>query len=131
MWPSEYSRWKQELANERVVLVGGKVERREREGPILVVNKVLTLQQARRELSKSLVLKLSIPQHQPEQLEGVSRLLRRATGTCPVYLQITDPHGKRAVLRLSDEYRVDPHALNLHELEMILGSGCVQFTAKG
>lgn len=131
MWPSEYARWRQELADDRVLLLGGKVERRDRDGPILVVNKVLTLDQARRELSKGVVLKLSLTQHQPEQLHGVSRTLQRASGACPVYLQITDQQGKRAILRLSDEFRVDPHTLNLDELEMVLGRGCVMFTGRG
>ena len=50
-------------------------------------------------------------------------VLKRYRGTCPVYLSVRDANGKQVQLKLNDEFRVNPAALKVEELEMLLGTG--------
>ena len=55
-------------------------------------------------------------------------VLKRYRGTCPVYLSVRDTNGKQVQLKLNDEFRVNPAALKVEELEMLLGRGTVLFS---
>ena len=54
--------------------------------------------------------------------------LKRYKGACPVYLSIRDANGKQVQLKLNEEFRVNPAALKVEELEMVLGPGAVLFS---
>ena len=62
------------------------------------------------------------------KLDAVSLVLKRSRGQTPVFLSVRDANGRQVQLRLNDEFRVNPAALKLDELEMILGPGAVIFT---
>jgi DNA polymerase-3 subunit alpha len=55
-------------------------------------------------------------------------VLKRYRGPCPVYLSIRDANGKQVQLKLNDEFKVNPVAVQLQDLEMILGPGAVVFS---
>ena len=55
-------------------------------------------------------------------------MLKRYRGTCPVYLSVRDSNGKQVQLKLNEEFRVNPSALKVEELEMLLGQGAVLFS---
>jgi DNA polymerase-3 subunit alpha len=129
MWPDEFVRFKDEFVDDRVVLVKGIVEHKG-EQPTLVLTRAMSLETARKELTRGLLLTLSLAEHSPQIVEQLSRELRRHPGTCPVYVQVRDPAGRRAVLRASEQYRVNPAALDVGRLEMLLGAGRVAFSGK-
>jgi DNA polymerase-3 subunit alpha len=127
MWPDDFSRYKEEVAEDRVCFVRGAVERT-RDEPGLILSRVMSVEQAQRELTKGLVLSLSADVHGPEQVEAVARVLRRSSGACPVYLSVADTAGKRAMMKTDETYRVNPATLATGELETILGAGRVKFS---
>jgi DNA polymerase-3 subunit alpha len=129
MWPDEFVRYKDEFADDRIVFVKGIVEHKA-EAPSLVLTRAFDLETARKELTRGLVLTLSVAEHPPQVIEQLGRELRRVPGSCPVYLQVRDPAGRRAVLRASEQFRVNPAALDLGRLEMLLGPGRVAFSGK-
>ena len=45
-----------------------------------------------------------------------------------MYLSVRDANGKQVQLKLNDEFKVNPAALNVAELEMVLGPGAVLFS---
>ena len=45
-----------------------------------------------------------------------------------MYLSIRDANGKQVQLKLNEEFRVNPAALKVEELEMLLGPGAVLFS---
>jgi len=63
-------------------------------------------------------------------LEEAAKVLLKTKGSCPVYVQIMDAVGKRAVLRGGPQFQVDPAEVRGGELESILGDGQVMFTGK-
>jgi DNA polymerase-3 subunit alpha len=129
MWPDEFVRYNDEFADDRIVLVKGIVEHTG-ERAILVLARAMSLETARKELTRGLLLTLSLAEHSPQVVEQVGRELRRHPGTCPVYLQVRDPAGRRAMLRASEQFRVNPASLDVGRLEMLLGAGRVAFSGR-
>jgi DNA polymerase-3 subunit alpha len=126
MWPDDFARCKNEVAEDRVCFVKAVVERT-RDEPGLILSRILTPEQAQVELARGLWLMLGLGTHGPELIESISLVLRRAPGSCPVYLSVRDAAGKRTDLRLGEGYRVNPAGVAAAELERLLGTGCVKF----
>jgi DNA polymerase-3 subunit alpha len=127
MWPDEFVRHKDDFVEDRVCFLKGTLERK-REEPSLVLTKLMSIEQAQREMTKGLVLLMTLGEHSPEMLDAIGRVLRRYTGTCPVYLSVRDGGGRRCLLRLGEEYRINPATVSVGEIETLLGRGCVKFT---
>jgi len=120
MWPDDFVRYKDAVAEDTPCFVRGTVERN-REEPGLVLSRIFTMEQARRELATKLWLRLSLPEHGPRHIDQLSELLRRSQGRCPVFLAVRDPKGKTCVLQLGRDLAVNPTAYPHAELEEILG----------
>jgi DNA polymerase-3 subunit alpha len=130
MWPDDFVRYKDVFGEDRICFVKAHVER-VREEPSLRLLHLLDIDQAKRELTRGLLLSVSSGELSPGALDGVSLILQRARGSCPVFLSIRDPAGKRAVLKLANDYSVNPSTVSVAELESLLGSGRVGFTGLG
>jgi DNA polymerase-3 subunit alpha len=129
MWPDDFVRYKDLVAEDQICFVVGTVERT-REEPGLVVTRILSVEQAQRERTTGLVLDLGVDMR-PSLIDSLAAVLRRTPGRCPVFLYVRDNSGKVLKLKASDEFRVNPSALEKGELEMILGSGRVHFSRQG
>jgi len=131
MWSDEYARFREVMSDDLVALFEGVLNwAPDRAEPDFQVKKVITIDEARREFTKSMVLKLSYSEDEEtlRKLDAVSLVLKRYRGACPVYLSVRDLNGKQVQLKLNDEFRVNPAALKLEELEMLLGAGAVIFS---
>jgi DNA polymerase III subunit alpha len=125
MWPDDFARYKETVAEDTPCFVRGTVERT-REEPGLVLTRIFTLDQARRELATKLWLKLSLPEHGPRHVDLIGELLRRSPGRCPVFLAVRDERGKTCVLRLGRDLSINPSKYPREELEGILGPEAVR-----
>jgi DNA polymerase-3 subunit alpha len=131
MWSDEYARYKDDVTGDMVALFEGVLNwAPDRAEPDFQVKKVITLEEARAELTKSMVLKVPYGEDDESlrRLDTVSLILKRYRGGCPVFLSIRDANGRQVQLKLNDEYRINPAALKLEELEMVLGQGAVIFS---
>jgi DNA polymerase-3 subunit alpha len=128
LWPDDFVRYKDDVKEDLICFVRGTVERT-REEPGLVVNRVLSVEQAERELTKGLVLRLNLSDHSPYHIEALARVLQRSPGGCPVFLNVFDAAGKRTLLKTGEEFRINPANLLTDELEVLLGQGSVKFSA--
>jgi DNA polymerase-3 subunit alpha len=129
MWPDDFLKFKDEFVDDRVLFAEGTVEQN-REEPQLMMTRVFTLDVARKEMTKGLVLKLRLGEAGPGKLDEIAKTLRKTPGPCPVWVQVTDAIGKRTILRAGDHFRVDASQVRLAELEMHLGPNSVMFTGK-
>src|SRR5262249_16892721 len=129
MWPDDFVRHKNDFKEDedRVCFVKGSVEHI-REKPSLVLTRILTVEQAQRELTKGLMLSLTLGRHEPAQIDAIARVLERTPGNCPVYLLVRDVMGKRSLLKTGEDFRINPGSVSTADLETILGEGCVRFT---
>src|SRR5262249_7153561 len=97
MWSDEYSRFKDVIDSDFVGLFEGVLNWGEgRAEPDFQIKKVLTIDEARTEFSKSLVLKLAYTEDEDSlrKLDAVSLVLKRYRGSCPVFLYVHDMNGK-------------------------------------
>jgi DNA polymerase-3 subunit alpha len=126
LWPDDFVRYKDDVKEDRICFVKGIVERT-REEPGLIVSRILTIEQAQREMTKGLVLSFDV-NDDPRRLEHVARVLKRTPGSCPVFLHVRDTTGKRALLKAGEDYRINPLAVEMPELELLVGEGRVRFS---
>jgi DNA polymerase-3 subunit alpha len=127
MWPDDLARHKDDVVDDKVCFVRATVNKK-RDDPVLVLTRILTIEEARRELTKGLVLLLRLGDHGEEHVDAVARVLQRAPGSCPVYLTVRDRGGRRGVFKLNQDFHVNPAAVAVGELETLLGPGSVKFT---
>jgi DNA polymerase-3 subunit alpha len=120
MWPDDFARCKDLVAEDTPCFVRGTVERN-REEPGLVLTRIFTMEQAKRELATKLWLRLSLPEHGPRHIDQLAELLKRSQGRCPVFLAVRDPRGKTCVLQLGRDLSINPASFPRDELEEILG----------
>jgi DNA polymerase-3 subunit alpha len=131
LWSDEYSRFKDQVDSDTVAIFEGVLNwAPDRAEPDFAIKKIITLDEARTEFTKSMVLKLAYSEDPDDlrKLDAVSLLLKRFKGPCPVYLSVRDGNGRQVQLKLSEEYKVNPAAVKLEELEMLLGPGAVIFS---
>lgn len=125
MWPDDFVGIKEEIRDDVPYIIKGIVDRR-REEPTLVINRILTLEKARRELARGLYLLLRLGRTQPEDIDRLGYILRQAPGACPVFLTIKDGADKSCVLRLGRDFAINPNSVPQDDLEAILGPNSVR-----
>lgn len=133
LWSDQYARFKDLVTTDAILLFEGKVEWREGSSePDLIVDKVMTLEDAKSDLTKEMVIR--IPYGEDEETYGkIDRLrvlLPNYRGQTPVWLVVRDPAGKMARLRLPQEYWINPATIRTEELDTFLGTGCVLFNGR-
>jgi DNA polymerase-3 subunit alpha len=131
MWSDEYARFQELMVPDGVYLFEGTLNwAPDRAEPDFAVKKVMTTDEARGEFTKSLLLKLPYTDDEASlrKLDTVALVLKRYKGGCPVYLSVRDAAGKQVQLKLNDEFKVNPAAVKVEELEMLLGQGAVLFS---
>jgi DNA polymerase-3 subunit alpha len=125
MWGDEYVKHKDAFQEGQVVVVRGLVEKKTDE-PSLQITRVLTLEQAQRELARELHLLVRMGRHGPLDIDALAGVLRRTPGPCPVIVTIKDPAGRRCVLKLGRDCAINPATYARDELEDVLGPDSVR-----
>jgi DNA polymerase-3 subunit alpha len=131
MWSDEYARFKDLVVADAVHLFEGTLNWQDgRAEPDFQVKKVLTVEEARAEFTKSLLIKMPYGDDDGSlrKVDAVAAALKRCRGNCPVYLSVRDAAGRQVQLKLGDDFRVNPAALPVEELEQFLGRGAVLFS---
>lgn len=131
LWSDEYSRFRDQVDSDTVAIFEGVLNwAPDRAEPDFAIKKILSIEEARAEFTKSMVLKMAYSEDEADlrKLDAVSAILKRYRGPCPVYLSVRDGNGKQVQLKLNEEHKVNPAAIKLEELEMLLGPGAVIFS---
>jgi DNA polymerase-3 subunit alpha len=131
MWSDEYARFQELMIPDSVHLFEGVLNwAPDRAEPDFAVKKVMTVEEARREFTKSLLLKMPYTSDEGslQKFDAIGLVLKRYRGSCPVYLSIRDGNGKQVQLKLNDDFKINPASIKVEDLEMILGPGGVLFS---
>ena len=133
LWSDQFARFKDLVAVDGILLVEGKVEWREGSTePDLIVERVMTLDQAKTELTKEMIIRLPYGEDD-ETLGKIDRLkaiLPNYRGSCPVWLLVRDGAGRMARLKLANDYWINPATLKMEELDRFLGPGAALFNGR-
>lgn len=133
LWSDQYQRFGDLVKTDAILLFDGKVEWREGSGePDVIVDKVMTMEQAKADLTRGMVLKMKFRTDDDgrQTFESLGKILKKAKGPCPVYLAVQDASGRAAQFKLSQDYFINPTQVAVEQLEMILGPGSVLFTSR-
>jgi DNA polymerase-3 subunit alpha len=125
MWGDEFVRFKDVFVADEPLIVRGLLEG-DREQPSVQITRILTLEQAKRELAKELYLLFKLDQHRPVDVDALGGILKKTPGHCPVIVTVKDAAGRRCILKLGRDYQINPATYLRDELEELLGHGCVQ-----
>ena len=131
LWSEQYAQFKDQVVDDAVLMFEGKVEWREggTAGDV-IVSKLLTIEDAKKEMTRSLLLRMPYADDTESlsKLESVGAVLKRNRGSTPVFLSVKDGGGKQVKLKLGGGFEVNAANLRAEELELILGPGSVVFT---
>ena len=131
LWSEQYDAYRHEVTDDKILLFEGKVEWRDGStAGDVIVQKVITIEQARREMTRGLLLRLPLGDDDETlgKVDGIRSILMRARGNRPVYLSVRDPQGKGIQFKTGDDYSIDPAKVPVEQLELLLGTGAVVFT---
>jgi DNA polymerase-3 subunit alpha len=133
LWSDQFLRFGDVVKADAILLFDGKVEWREGSGePDVIVDRVMTMDEAKAELTRGLVLRMPYRTEDDgrQTFDTLGKILKRAKGPCPVYLAVQDASGRAAQFKLNQEFFVNPTQVSIDQLEMILGPGTVLFTGR-
>jgi DNA polymerase III subunit alpha len=117
------------IANESIVFVKGKVDRK-RETPSLLVNEVIPASEAVARLTTAIAVKLDPAKHNAPVIEQIPPVLGRHKGTMPVYFQVNTPTGK-VTMQIDRQHAVKLSPQLVGDLEQLLGPGSVDLAGAG
>ncbi|MGL4554031.1 MAG: DNA polymerase III subunit alpha, partial [Gemmataceae bacterium] len=124
MWGDEFTKYKEHFKEDEVLLVRGNLERKTDE-PSLQITRLMTLEEAQQEMASALHLRFRVQANSPVDVDTLASILKKTPGTCDVMLTIMDAAGRKCILKLGRDYRVNPATYRRDELEAMLGSGSV------
>jgi DNA polymerase-3 subunit alpha len=134
MWPEDYARLGEHVKPEAICLIEGRVDRRGRE-PNVVVNSLITLEEASRKFTDQVAVKFQRGLHGVGEIDRVGEILRRHPGRCDVLVVIDsfDDHNPtlrfRHLLQPSAAFKVAADAELATELEEVVGPGNVRYVS--
>jgi DNA polymerase-3 subunit alpha len=129
MWPDDFVKHSDQFQEDRACFVKGAVDTRARDEPGLVLRRVMSIDQAKKEMAKSargLAIQIVMSEHSHSTISGLAQVLQTSRGACPVFLEVCDPGGNKARLRAGQEFSVNPTSVDVARLEDILGKGRVK-----
>ncbi len=132
-WSDQFQRFGDDLKPDAILIFDGKVEWREGSGePDVIVERVITMDQARSELTKGVLLRMNYRTDEDgrQLFQSLGAILKKSKGGTPVEMAILDPAGRVARFKLASEYFVDHMQIPVEQLEMVLGPGSVHFTGR-
>lgn len=140
MWPDDYADAGEKVVADSIVVVKGRIDLRSRE-PNIIVNKLLTLEEAEKEFTKQVAIRFQRGLHTDEDMKRVKDLLSRYPGKTPVTVVVetndpkatassdngSQPGRVRAILSTSIQVAARPELKD--DLKLILGEGGFRFQA--
>ena len=131
LWSDQFARFGDDVKLDSILLIDGKLESRDSAAePDIIVDRVMTLETAKSELTRGMIVRMSYSEDAESTFDAIATILKRARGNCPVYLAVFDPVGKAARFKLNAEYFVNPMQVAVDQLEMLLGTGSVIFSGQ-
>ncbi|MGC1275903.1 MAG: DNA polymerase III subunit alpha [Planctomycetaceae bacterium] len=136
MWPEDYARQGELIEPEAILYLKGKVDRRSRE-PNVIVNRLMTLDDADKEFTKQLAIRFQRGLHAESELVRVREILDRFPGETDVMVVVDSVDSKSPQTRVRyqlsppQRLRVSCTANLRRELAAVLGDENLSFVSGG
>lgn len=90
LWPDDYARYQEMIVADEILILQGRVDRRGRE-PNVIVNKLMTVEAAEKQMTQHLAIKFKQGFHSEEDMEKVRKILDRFPGQTSVIIVVESP----------------------------------------
>jgi len=121
-WPKVYEQYREQLAEDAIIKVKGRIERRSEGESMLAALEIVPFNGVSEYHPLTVVIDAGcVP---PDVIDDLRRVLSDFPGQVPVVLQMVRGE-QRARLRVGDGLRVDPVAGLYAELKALLGESCI------
>ncbi|MBI4125150.1 MAG: DNA polymerase III subunit alpha, partial [Deltaproteobacteria bacterium] len=114
------------LKSEKPVLVIGQIDEGEDRNKI-IAKEILPLEEAPKQLTKTIHIKLSHAEASPKQLSALKSVLGRFKGNCTAYLHVMVPGEAETVMKLPDDLKVDPTPHLVMQVQKLFGHNVTWF----
>ena len=134
MWPEDFARLGEQVQPETICFIEGRVDRRGRE-PNLIVNNLITLDEAKKKYTDQLAIKLQRGFHSEADVIRARDIMARFPGRCDVAIVIEtfdekNPSLKQTVMfKPGGNMKVSADPTLARELQELLGPGNVRFVS--
>ncbi|MEV6864645.1 DNA polymerase III subunit alpha [Streptosporangium subroseum] len=122
IFPSAYQLCSTVLAEDAIVFVKGRLDKREDVGKIIAME--VTVPDLSREAGGALAVSLALTRATPPLIGRLKAVLTAHPGTTEVHLQLHNG-SKTTVVRLDDRLRVSPSPSLVGDLKQLLGPACL------
>ncbi|WP_371780770.1 DNA polymerase III subunit alpha [Streptosporangium subroseum] len=122
IFPSAYQLCSTVLAEDAIVFVKGRLDKREDVGKIIAME--VTAPDLSREAGGALAVSLALTRATPPLIGRLKEVLAAHPGTTEVHLQLHNG-SKTTVMRLDDRLRVSPSPSLVGDLKRLLGPACI------
>ncbi|MDP9846645.1 DNA polymerase-3 subunit alpha [Streptosporangium lutulentum] len=122
IFPSAYQLCSTVLAEDAIVFVKGRLDKREDVGKIIAME--VTAPDLSREAGGALAVSLALTRATPPLIGRLKEVLTAHPGTTEVHLQVHNG-SKTTVMRLDDRLRVSPSPSLMGDLKQLLGPACL------
>ncbi|MCH7618524.1 MAG: DNA polymerase III subunit alpha [Candidatus Marinimicrobia bacterium] len=119
-----YERYKDLIMDESMVLVSGKLSTRDNSDTKLVATEFIPLQDALETQTRSVMVKIDLSAHSPEDIERVSEAAVKFKGNCRFGFLVYSK-GKKVNEILSSKISVNPDKLLFEAVDEILGTDSI------
>lgn len=134
IWPEDYARAEEKVVPEAICIIRGRVDRRGRE-PNVIVNQLLTLEEAEKQFTQHVVITLRRGFHNDSDVRQAKDVVGRFPGKTSVYLAVDSvddeqPGGRlRYMLMPPQDMKVSCSAEFTDELARVVGRENIRFHA--
>jgi DNA polymerase III subunit alpha len=122
LFPATYQQYALQLAEDVVVIVKGRLDRRD-DSPQVVAGE-LTLPDLSEAPSGPVVVTVPVARCTPPMVERLKDVLATHPGTCEVHLRLQGG-GRTTVMRIDEGLRVTPSPALMGDLKALLGPACL------
>ena len=134
MWPEDFARLGDNVQQDMICFIEGRVDRRGRE-PNLIVNALITLDEAKKKFTEKVAIKLQRGLHSEADVIRARDIMARFPGRCEVAIVVETFDEKNPSIKQTTTFRpgnnlkvsADPQLAQ--ELQQLLGAGNVQFVS--
>lgn len=118
-----YTQYREILTTDNLIIVSGEVSWDDHSDQLRMrAQTILSLEQARTQYAKGILLRLPATQLSPEKLRQLEKiLLPHCGGTCPVYIDYLQQDNKRTQILMGEKWKVTPRDALVDELCLLLG----------
>lgn len=130
LFPGELEKFRDQVAEDRIVFARGKIDFRRVEEPTLKCDLIVPIERATEELTGSVTITLKAPGLEERTILALKDLVLAHPGGCALLLEVDTGDHHRVLIRAAGDFMVTPTQRFLTDVEELIGEGSVRLSAR-